>query len=130
MRSPCIFGGGKVGVPREDCLWGVQEMKAYFERMARYSRWANQRLYGAVAQLEPEEIAAPRSGFFPSILKTLNHMVVTDRVWMGRFTAEPSVHKRLDEVPYNDFGALTLARAAEDQRILDFFKELPQSRID
>jgi uncharacterized damage-inducible protein DinB len=105
-------------------------MKAHFERMARYNRWANRRLYGAVAQLEPEELHAPRSGFFPSIAKTLNHMVVTDRMWLGRFTGAPSLHKRLDEAPYEDFAALTAAREAEDQRIIAFFKELAQARID
>jgi uncharacterized damage-inducible protein DinB len=104
-------------------------MKAHFERMARYNRWANRRLYGAVAQLEPEEIHAPRSGFFPSIAKTLNHMVVTDRIWIGRFLGNLSDHKRLDEAPYDDFAELTAAREAEDQRIIGFFRELPQARI-
>lgn len=105
-------------------------MKAHFERMARYNRWANRRLYGAVAQLEPEEMQAVRSGFFPSILKTLNHMVVTDRIWLGRFTGRPSAHTQLNEAPYDEFAPLTAAREAEDQRIIAFFKELPQNRID
>jgi uncharacterized damage-inducible protein DinB len=105
-------------------------MKSHFERMARYNRWANRRIYGAVAQLDVEEFHAPRAGFFPSIAKTLNHMVVTDRIWMGRFTGNPSDHKRLDETPYDDFAALTAAREAEDQRIIAFFKSLTQSRID
>jgi uncharacterized damage-inducible protein DinB len=105
-------------------------MKSHFERMARYNRWANRRLYGAVAQLEPEEIHAPRAGFFPSIAKTLNHMVVTDRIWMGRFLGRLSDHQRLDEAPYEELTALTAAREAEDQRIIAFFKELPQTRIE
>jgi uncharacterized damage-inducible protein DinB len=105
-------------------------MKAHFERMARYNRWANRRLYGSVAQLDPEEIHAPRSGFFPSIAKTLNHLLVTDRIWIGRFTGKPSTHKRLDETPYDDFAELTAAREAEDQRIIAFFKELPPERIE
>jgi len=105
-------------------------LKAHFERMARYNRWANRRVYGAVAQLELEEIHAPRSGFFPSIAKTLNHMVITDRIWMGRFVGKLSDHKRLDETPYDDFAELTAAREAEDQRIIAFFRELPQSRIE
>src|SRR4051812_9272754 len=105
-------------------------MKAHFERMAGYNRWANRRLYGAVAQLDPEEINAPRSGFFPSIAKTLNHLIVADRIWMGRFVGTLSDHKRLDEVPYDDFAKLTAAREAEDQRIIAFFRDLPQPRID
>jgi uncharacterized damage-inducible protein DinB len=105
-------------------------MKVHFARMARYNRWANRRLYGAVAQLDPEEIAAERSGFFPSIAKTLNHLIIGDRIWMGRFTGRLSDHTRLDEVPYGDFTALTAAREAEDQRIIAFFKDLAQERID
>ena len=105
-------------------------MKAHFERMARYNHWANRRIYGAVAQLDDEEFHAPRSGYFPSLAKTLNHLVVTDRVWLGRFVGNLSDHKRLDETPYDDFTALTAAREAEDQRIIAFFKDLSQSRID
>jgi len=105
-------------------------MKAHFERMARYNHWANRRVYGAVAELSAEEFLAPRAGFFPSIAKTLNHMVVTDRIWMGRFVGALSHHKRLDEAPYDDFAALRAAREAEDQRIIAFFKALPQARID
>ena len=105
-------------------------MKAHFERMSRYNRWANRQLYGAVAKLSPDEFHAPRSGFFPSLAQTLNHMVVTDRIWMGRFIGEPSAHTRLDETPYGKFADLAAARAAEDQRIVDFFKALQQPRID
>jgi uncharacterized damage-inducible protein DinB len=105
-------------------------MKAHFERMARYNRWANRRLYGAVAQLDESEFHAPRSGFFPSIAKTLNHLIVADRIWLGRFIGKLSEHRRLDEVPYDDFQQLTAAREAEDQRLISFFKELPASRID
>jgi uncharacterized damage-inducible protein DinB len=105
-------------------------MKSHFERMARYNRWANRRLYGAVAQLDPEEFTAPRSGFFPSIVKTLNHLVVTDRIWMGRFTNALCDHKSLDEAPYEDLAGLTTAREAEDQRIIAFFRQLPQAQIE
>jgi uncharacterized damage-inducible protein DinB len=105
-------------------------MKAHFERMARYNRWANRRIYGVVAQLEPEEIQAPRSGFFPSIAKTLNHLLVTDRIWLGRFIGKLSEHKSLDEAPYEDFAELTAAREAEDQRLIAYMKELTAAQIE
>jgi uncharacterized damage-inducible protein DinB len=105
-------------------------MKAHFERMSRYNRWANRRLYGAVAQLDEAEFLAPRSGFFPSLAKTLNHLVVADRVWLGRLTGNISAHRKLDEMLYDDLPALTAAREAEDQRMIAFFKALTQARID
>jgi uncharacterized damage-inducible protein DinB len=105
-------------------------MKTHFERMSRYNRWANRRLYGAVAQLDEVEFHAKRSGFSPSIAKTLNHLVVTDRIWLGRLSGRLSEHRNLDEMPYGDLQALTAAREAEDQRLIAFFKELPAARID
>jgi uncharacterized damage-inducible protein DinB len=105
-------------------------MKAHFERMSRYNRWANRRLYGAVAQLDEAEFLAPRSGFFPSLAKTLNHLVVTDRIWLKRLTGGFRPHQTLDEMPYDNLPELTAAREAEDQRLIAFFKALTQERID
>lgn len=105
-------------------------MREHFQRLARYNRWANRQIYGAVARLSHDDFVAPRSAFFPSIARTLNHIMVGDRIWMGRFVGEPSVHRRLDEVPYERFAALDAARAAEDERILAFFNALQQPRID
>lgn len=105
-------------------------MKAYFERMARYNRWANRRFYGAVAQLEPEEFHAPRHGFFPSIAKTLNHILVADRIWLGRFTGQLSAHTQLNETIHDDFAQLKAAREAEDERIIAFFRALSQARLE
>jgi len=105
-------------------------MKAHFERMARYNRWANRRLYGAVAQLDEAEFLAPRAGFFPSLAKTLNHLVVTDRIWLERLTGGFIPHRRLDEMPYDNLAALTAAREAEDARLIAFFNDLSPARID
>lgn len=46
--------------------------------MARNDAWANHRLLTACARLSPEEFAAPRTGFFPSLRATLNHILVID----------------------------------------------------
>lgn len=47
-------------------------------RMARNHLWANDRLHRAVLALQPGEFAAPRTGFFPSIAATLNHVLSVD----------------------------------------------------
>ena len=98
-------------------------MREHFQRLARYNRWANRQIYGACAKLSPDDFHAPRAAFFPSIARTLNHIMVGDRIWMGRFVGEPSAHRRLDEVPYQKFAELDAARQAEDDRILAFFEE-------
>jgi len=104
-------------------------MKAHFQRMAAYNRWANARLYEAVGALPAAEIAAPRSGFFPSLLKTLNHILVGDTVWMGRLDATGSSITSLDQILHTDFAALKAARVAMDDRIVTFVDRLVPSQL-
>ena len=54
--------------------------------MAHYNTWMNERLYAAAASLPDAELSAERGAFFGSILGTLNHLVVADRIWLGRYT--------------------------------------------
>jgi len=39
---------------------------AHHRAMARNNAWSNARLHAACARLGPEELAAPRTAFFPS----------------------------------------------------------------
>jgi uncharacterized damage-inducible protein DinB len=105
-------------------------MKANFRRMAAYNRWANQRLYEAAGKLSPEEFAAPRSGFFPSLLKTLNHILVGDTVWMGRLDGTGSSIKSLDQILHTEFTVLRTARAAMDERIVAYVEALAPARLE
>jgi uncharacterized damage-inducible protein DinB len=106
-------------------------MLDYFATLARYNVWANRRLYGAVGQLDADAIAAPRIGFFPSLLKTLNHLVVADRIWLGRLTARPETQlTALDQVLHDDFVELRAVRLALDERLQIFIQELSPARLD
>jgi uncharacterized damage-inducible protein DinB len=91
---------------------------SYFHRFGRYNAWANRRLYEACAALNPTDYRAPRPSFFGSIHATLNHILVGDRVWMGRLEGAPSGIERLDQVLYDEFSDLRAARESEDARIL------------
>ncbi len=104
-------------------------MKPYFLMFAHYNRWANQRLYAAARALPEADYRADRGAFFGSLHGTLNHLVVTDRIWMQRFTGDGPVHTRLDEVPYADFDALEAARRAEDERIVAWVDGLGEDAL-
>lgn len=105
-------------------------MKNYLASLARYNAWANRRLYAAVGELDAAEIAAPRIGFFPSLLKTLNHIIVADRIWLSRLTAVPDpAMKALDQIVEVDFPGLTQTRALIDERILSFVNDLDPMRL-
>ena len=94
-----------------------------------YNAWANKRLYDAAARLNGEQYRADRGAFFKSVHGTLNHLLVTDRIWMQRFTGEGDAPKRLDAILFEGFDDLRAAREAEDRRIVDFVDGLDDGRI-
>ncbi len=102
---------------------------SYFHRFARYNAWANRRLYEACAALSPADYRAQRPSFFGSIHATLNHILVGDRVWMGRLESVPSGIERLDQILYDEFADLKAARESEDARILGFVSGLSDDAL-
>jgi uncharacterized damage-inducible protein DinB len=101
-------------------------LKAHFDQLATYNRWANRRLYDDAASLTDEKRRQAFGLFFGSVLGTLNHLLVTDRIWMWRFTGEGPEPARLDQIVHEDFAELRVARENEDERILRFVTGLDQ----
>jgi uncharacterized damage-inducible protein DinB len=104
----------------------------YLQRMARYNQWMNQKLYAKVAQLSDEDITKDRGAFFPSILHTLNHILVGDLLWFRRFAASKACKEHLiamkdmphptslNEVLFNDIRSLHEQRDIMDSIIVGF----------
>lgn len=105
-------------------------MLAHLRLMARYNRWANERLYEACATLGDEEYHRPRRAFFGSIHGTLSHLIVADRLWLARIAGEPPPNYRLADQPYDDLPSLRTARAAEDLRMLDLLDAAREADLD
>jgi uncharacterized damage-inducible protein DinB len=103
---------------------------AHYRMFGHYNAWANSRLYDAAAQLTSEHYRADRGAFFKSVHGTLNHLLVTDRVWMQRFTGEGDAPNRLDAILFETFEELRAARETEDRRIVDFVDGLDDRRIE
>lgn len=104
-------------------------MQDHFAMFAGYNRWANERLYEAAAKLPEADYRADHGAFFGSLHATMNHLVVTDRVWMHRFTGSGPLPTRLDEIVYDDLAELTAARIVEDERIIAYVDSLTEPDI-
>ncbi len=93
----------------------VQTYRAF----AYNNAWANHRLLKACVELTSAEFEAERTGFFPSLQRTLNHIYVIDLFyidalengWLG-----PAAWK--SEVPFPGLAALAEAQASMDQRFI------------
>ncbi|MHB8454465.1 MAG: DinB family protein [Acidiferrobacterales bacterium] len=78
---------------------GAQKQMNFREHillMARYNRWAQERLLATLRPL-PDDLYHRECGiFFHSIHGTLNHLLVADQLWFGRFTGSPVAGLRPD----------------------------------
>ena len=101
-------------------------LKAHFDQLAAYNRWANRRVYDDASTL-PDEARKHGAGlFFGSVHGTLNHLLVADYIWMRRFTGNGPEPDRLNQILYENFGALREARELEDERIFEFVTGLDE----
>ena len=96
----------------------------YATAMAAYNRWMNERLYAVCAEIPDAERKRDRGAFFKSIHGTLNHILVGDKLWLGRFLDEPFPVESLDQELYADFDALRAERERTDAVVIEFVGDL------
>jgi uncharacterized damage-inducible protein DinB len=63
------------------------------ERLYEYSYWANQRLFGVIAQLTPAQFTQPVAGSYESIRNTLVHVLSAEWGWLDRCGGPPRGEK-------------------------------------
>lgn len=96
----------------------------HFQMLSRYNSLANRRLYDVCLLLSDVELKQTRPAFFKSIYVTLNHIIIGDRIWMGRFIGKEISSQGLDTILYDKFEELRAARVLEDERITAFIDNL------
>jgi uncharacterized damage-inducible protein DinB len=103
--------------------------------LARYNTWMNQRLYELAAALSEEERKRDVGAFFKSVHGTLNHLLLTDRVQLGRFVGAERTRsleesgrvieiQSLDQELYADFATLRRERERTDAMIESWSAEI------
>ena len=96
----------------------MDELRPY-RAMACNNLWANHRLLSACSGLSQEDFVAPRTGFFPSLRATLNHVLIIDHFYIdamegGRLGPDAWA----DREPCATLPALQTAQEAMDRRLI------------
>jgi uncharacterized damage-inducible protein DinB len=97
----------------------------FLSRLAENNAWSNLRLHRACAKLSREEFEATRTGFFPSIPATLNHILIVD--WYYIDAIEEGGRGRscfASEIPHPDLPSLTRAQLASDRKLIELVRNL------
>lgn len=99
---------------------------AAFRSMAQNNAWSNHRLHRACAELTSAELTAERTSFFPSIDKTLTHILHVDWYYLDAFERGGrglAVFAGVE--PFTDFAALRQAQREADRRLIAYCDQLP-----
>ncbi|MDI1263619.1 MAG: DinB family protein [bacterium] len=101
-----------------------------FRTMAYNNAWANHRLLSACSALTPEEFVAKRTGFFPSLRATLNHILIIDHFYVDAMeggTLGPAAWA--NQEPCLTIAELKQTQAAVDRRLLSIVETLDSAAL-
>lgn len=105
-------------------------MKAEQARyMAAYNQWMNEKIYQLCETLSDEDRKYDRGAFFKSIHGTLNHLLLADKIWLGRFLGDPFSASGLDQELHSDFAGMKRDREETDQIIRAWSDTLDESKL-
>jgi uncharacterized damage-inducible protein DinB len=105
--------------------------------LARYNRWMNDKVYALAADVGDEARKRDMGAFFKSIHGTLNHLLVADRIWLGRLSGVvlpegflgPGGIRSLDQELYADFEELRRERTITDEALSEWVLGLTDERL-
>ncbi len=98
---------------------------------ARANRLANLRLHTAMAPLSVDELHAPRVGFFPSLMSTLNHVLVVDLYYIAVLHGEPGARELwMGFVPPETLPALAERQRVSDERLIGWLEAASDADLD
>jgi uncharacterized damage-inducible protein DinB len=63
-------------------------MKELFQLLSKYNAKADAQMMGVLEKLSPEQISKDVKSFYGSILGLLNHVLVSDTLWLKRFRTQ------------------------------------------
>jgi uncharacterized damage-inducible protein DinB len=107
------------------------DLLRYLRIQARANRLSNRRLHAAMAPLSHGEFHAPRTGFFPSLAQTLNHILLVDLYYIGALHREHGLRAAsLAFVPSDTLSALAQRQAASDERLIAWCDALDPDGVD
>jgi uncharacterized damage-inducible protein DinB len=110
----------------------MNDLSHHFHAQACNNAWSNLRLLRACASLDDAEFAAPRTGFFPSLKDTLNHIVTVDWLYVDALEravagrpVNPDVARFFEPPePFATCAALAPAQREVDRRLIALCADL------
>ena len=107
-----------------------EDMVLPYRAMAHNNAWSNYCLLRACAQLSQDEFTEQRTGFFPRLRATLNHILIIDRFYVDAMeggSLGPAAWS--DPEPCGTIALLQQAQPNMDRRLLAVVRNLDRSGL-
>ncbi len=102
----------------------------YFHAQAKNNAWANFRLLSSCKKLSENDLTAHRTGFFPSILMTLNHILTVDWFYVSALEGAPlGISAFNPEYPFEELLPLIEAQKNSDQRLIALIDRMDRADL-
>jgi uncharacterized damage-inducible protein DinB len=109
----------------------AMDLLPFLRTQVRANRLANRRLHAAMAPLTREEFHAPRTSFFPSLAKTLNHILAVDIYYLAALHGEADMNEQWARFkPCDTIDDLAAAQARADERFIALMEALSIEQLE
>jgi uncharacterized damage-inducible protein DinB len=107
------------------------ELLPFLRTQVHANRLANHRLHAAMRALSQEEYEAARTSFFPSLAKTLEHILAVDLYYLAALRREPGGERIWREAPTGvPFETIAAEQANCDRRFIEHVDALDVAMLD
>jgi uncharacterized damage-inducible protein DinB len=103
----------------------------HYRDMARNNAYSNAHLLAACCKLSHEAFAARRVSFFPSLVATLNHILIVDRFYIAGLRGVVPDHRYFDdEIPCPEAGTLRIEQDKSDRELIALCEGWQEADLD
>ncbi len=107
------------------------QLLAYLRTQAHANRLANHRLREAMRDLSRDAYEAKRTSFFPSLAKTLEHILAVDLYYLAALHGDADMVRQWHAAPNGiAFAELASAQSVTDQRFIAHVDRLGEAELD
>ncbi len=96
----------------------------------QYSHWMNEHMFTLCDTVPDNHRKKSLGAFFGSIHRTLNHILLVDRLWLSRFENSSLSITGLDQELYVDYNELKTARRETDDQLTRYIGKLQDQDMD
>jgi uncharacterized damage-inducible protein DinB len=99
------------------------------QELYAYNQWANERILARVRELSSEQLHQVTDFSYPSLFKTLVHLMSAEWLWRQRMQCGISPERMHTADDFSDLASLEAAWQQNTQELLGFVEGLTESQI-